>query len=52
MPPRKLEYELDDMDWSALASKLYSSDTLAVPLASVSFKVDVMVIIPVSKKTS
>ena len=34
------EYELGEVNWSALASKLYSPDNLAAPLASGSFQVE------------
>jgi 4-hydroxy-3-polyprenylbenzoate decarboxylase len=45
------KYELGNINWSALASKLYSPENLAAPLASGSFKVNAMVIVPASMKT-
>jgi len=45
------DYELGDVNWSTLASKLYSPEDLTATLASGSFKVDAMVIVPASMKT-
>jgi flavin prenyltransferase len=45
------EYELGEVNWSTLASKVYSPQDLTAPMASGSFKIDAMLIIPASMKT-
>jgi flavin prenyltransferase len=45
------EAELGGVDWSALASHVYPPEDLAAPIASGSFKVDAMVIVPTTMKT-
>jgi 3-polyprenyl-4-hydroxybenzoate decarboxylase len=46
-----VEAELGKVDWAKLATRVYSSDDIAATIASGSFKVDAMVVVPASMKT-
>jgi 4-hydroxy-3-polyprenylbenzoate decarboxylase len=43
--------ELGNVDWSTLAYQVYPPEDLAAPIASGSFRVDAMVIVPATMKT-
>jgi 4-hydroxy-3-polyprenylbenzoate decarboxylase len=45
------EAELGKVDWAKLATRVYSPDDIAATIASGSFKVDAMVVVPATMKT-